>query len=185
MYGQGLLKGMAITVKHLFEKDITVQYPEEKPVLQERFRGHLFLEFEKCIVCGICVKTCPNNVLHLEDARMEGSKKKKLLSYTIEHQYCLHCNLCVENCPVDCLHFNHEFELSRYRREDIKTTYHRPPELDSVPGEEGERTKKAELVYDAILNNPGELMEKLCQNQEQLDYLAGLVQKNGDGKEEK
>ena len=38
MYGKGLIKGMAITIKHYFGPKMTQQYPEEKPVLQKRFR---------------------------------------------------------------------------------------------------------------------------------------------------
>lgn len=63
MYGTGLLKGMAITLKYFLSRKITVQYPEQMPELQERFRGRLYLEFEKCIVCGMCTKACPNGEL--------------------------------------------------------------------------------------------------------------------------
>jgi NADH-quinone oxidoreductase subunit I len=133
MYGKGLLKGLGITLKHAFEKDLTIQYPEEMPFLQTRFRGCLAFDFKKCIVCGMCTKACPNNVLSFETLEEEGSKKKKLLSYTIDLQYCLFCNLCVEVCPASCLYFTHDFELTKYKREEIKIVYHRPAELEVLP----------------------------------------------------
>ena len=195
MYGTGLLKGMGITLKYFFSKKITVQYPEEMPQLQERFRGRLYIEFEKCIACGICTKTCPNDVLSLEDARDENTKKKKLISYTIDHQYCMFCNLCVENCPSHCLHFNHDFEMSKYNREDIKEVYHRPPEMDQVapsagtsdsgeanepapglPEEALKKQKKIEALMTALDKNPVKVLSRYVENEEDAQILAGIIQ---------
>ncbi|MGS0764538.1 4Fe-4S binding protein [Syntrophomonas curvata] len=192
MYGKGLIKGLGITLKHHFGKKLTIQYPEQQPYLQERYRGHLYLEFEKCKVCGICVKTCPNGVLSLEDARDEVSKKRKLMSYTIDHQYCMFCNLCVEACTQNCLHFSHDFELSRYRREDIKTVYHRPPEMDlqqtatdlsagpddGSAGQEAQdrREKQLKALTAALDKNPQKLLAKYVDTEEQAEVLTRLLQ---------
>jgi len=194
MYGQGIVKGLWITLKHLFQKDITQQYPEERPNLQKRFRGCLQFEFEKCIVCGMCVRSCPNDVLSMETAKDENSKKKKLLTYTINLQYCMFCNLCVENCPADCLHFNHNFELSQYKRDDIKIIYHRPESMDAVPdagtpaegpgekanapGEDDKKQKKIAAMYNAILKNPGKALSKILDQEEQLVIMAEILQKD-------
>ncbi len=195
MYGTGLLKGMAITLKYFFSKKITIQYPEEMPKLPERFRGRLYIEFEKCIACGICTKTCPNDVLSLEDARDEVTKKKKLISYTIDHQYCMFCNLCVENCPSNCLHFSHDFEMSRYNRADIKEVYHRPPEMDQVPaqvsapdsGEAPEpssdltedalkKQKKMEALMTALDKNPVKVLSRYVDSEDDAQILAEIIQ---------
>lgn len=202
MYGTGLLKGLGITLKHHFARKHTIQYPEQMPYLQERFRGHLYLEFEKCIVCGLCTKTCPNNVLSLEDARDENSKKKKLMSYTIDHQYCMFCNLCVENCPANCLHFNHDFELSQYNRDDIKQIYHRPPELDVVRtaesqqegagdepdaglGEEAlKKQKKMDALMTALDKNPLKVLNRYVESEEDAQILMEILQADR-GKTEK
>lgn len=192
MYGKGLIQGLGITLKHHFGKKLTIQYPEEQPYLYERFRGHLYLEFEKCRVCGLCTRTCPNGVLSMEEGRDEGSKKKKLLSYTIDHQYCMMCNLCVESCPAGCLHFDHNFEFSRFRREDIKTVYHRPPEMDipvnqaedsESPDAGGARTevedkreKQLKALTAALDKNPQKLLARYVENEEQAEILARLLQ---------
>ncbi|MDD3269523.1 MAG: 4Fe-4S dicluster domain-containing protein [Syntrophomonadaceae bacterium] len=208
MLGKGLLKGLGITLQHLFEKDITIQYPEQMPFLQERFRGHLYQEFAKCIVCGICVKSCPNNVLSLEEGRDNQSKKKILLTFTIEHQYCMFCNICVENCPANCLHFNHDFELARYRREDTKTVYERAQEMAGVvidtpvaaeedkekggamgekpaaaregPSQEPKENKKnpAEAMLNALLKNPAKVLAKYLPDAEQAALVAAVLQKD-------
>lgn len=196
MYGMGLLKGLAITLKYLFSKNITVQYPEQMPELSERFRGHLYLEFEKCIVCGICTKTCPNGVLSLEDTRDENSKKKKLTSYTIRHEYCMFCNLCVENCPGNCLHFNHDFELAEYNRADITEVFHRPPELDQISPQAGsspasgeanepepglteealKKQKKMDALMIALDKNPVKVLSRYVDSEEDAGILAELIQ---------
>lgn len=130
MFGKGLLKGLAITFKHSFEPDITEQYPEVRPMLAERFRGCLQLAPDKCIVCGLCTRACPNNVLSFETVQKPGSKKKLLRSYTIDLQYCMFCNLCVEACTSGSLYFNHNFELASFNREAIKIVYDFPEALE-------------------------------------------------------
>jgi NADH-quinone oxidoreductase subunit I len=193
MYGKGLLKGLGITLKHTFEKDITIQYPEEMPFLQERFRGCLAFDFSKCIACGLCTKACPNNVLSLETVKEEGAKKKKLLSYTIDLQYCLFCNLCVEVCPTNTLYFTHNFELSKFKREDIKIVYYRPLELDMLPEEketgnlgvrvelpdaaeaEAKRIKQLEAMKKALAKNPHKVLSKLLDGEEDIAILAKLM----------
>jgi len=135
VFGKGLLKGLGITAKHTFEREITQQYPEEQPFLQDRYRGSLAYDYPKCIACGLCVKACPNKVLTLETYKDESSRKKKVASYVIDLQYCLFCNLCVEICPTDTLYFTHEFELTTDNREGIKKVYHRPSELELVPAQ--------------------------------------------------
>lgn len=191
MFGQGLLKGLKITLKHHFQKDITIQYPEEMPFLQKRFRGHLVFEFEKCIACGICVKNCPNNVLSLEEVRDENTKKKKLVRYTIDHQYCMFCNLCVENCPKNCLYFNHDFELSQYNRDEIKTVYNRPPHMDEEPQvqanadsvenedktkNEDKEAKQLAALRTGFQRNPAKVVGRLLEDEDQIAILVEILQ---------
>ncbi len=185
MKGQGLLKGLWITLKHTFEKDITVQYPEQMPYLQDRFRGCLDFEHTKCIVCGLCTKACPNNVLSFESRQDENTKKKKLVSYTIDLQYCMFCNLCVETCPANCLKFTHNFELSQYQRDDIKIVYQIPQEVSSAapvnealaePAEdEAKKQKLLAAMVTALQNNPQKVISKIMETEAQTEILAGLL----------
>src|SRR5665647_3564183 len=178
MYGKGLLKGLGITLKHTFEREITQQYPEQMPVLPERFRGSLQFDFKKCIVCGMCEKVCPNHVLSLDTVKDETSKKKKLMNYTIDFQYCMYCNFCVENCPTHCLSFNHDFELAEYKREDIKRVYHRPEGMDvNLPadgstgaddhGAAEKQKNQVNAMLTAFQKNPQKGVAKLLETEEQ------------------
>ena len=59
------LKGFATTFMRLFEKPVTIEYPEEKTPVYPRFRGrhklHRFDDtgLEKCVGCSLCAAACP------------------------------------------------------------------------------------------------------------------------------
>jgi len=185
VYGTGLLKGLGITLKHTFEREITQQYPEQMPVLPQRFRGNLQLEFQDCIACEMCTKVCPNKVLSLESVRDEKTKKKKLLSYTIDFQYCMYCNFCVENCPQHCLYFDHNFELAQYHREDIKNVYLRPQELAAdlpleVSASEEKKQKQINVMIDALQKNAPKILSKLLEDEEKGKILATVLASDQD-----
>ncbi|MDD3890368.1 MAG: NADH-quinone oxidoreductase subunit I [Syntrophomonadaceae bacterium] len=182
MYGKGLLKGLGITLKHFFQREITEQYPEEMPHLYERYRGSLNFDFSKCIACGICASTCPNNVISLETVKDEATKKRKLITYTIDLQYCMFCNMCVENCPKNCLSFDHNFELSQFKREDIKRVYTRPEGMDdALTPEQGssaaddKKAKQINAIYTTLLKNPQKLLAKILDSEEQISIMMSII----------
>ena len=54
-----LTKGLAVTLRHMWQKPVTMQYPEERPQLPPRHRGRHELErhdngLEKCVGCELC-----------------------------------------------------------------------------------------------------------------------------------
>ena len=183
MYGSGLIKGLGITLRHWFGKNIVVQYPEVQPHLEDRFRGCLQMDFAKCIACETCVRICPNGALKLEAVKDEKTKKKKLMKYTIDVQYCMFCGLCMESCPMGCLSFNHNFELAKYNREDIAVVYNRPPEMDAADEndaaaaaeEEAKKQKKLLALKTAMLKNPAKALVKVLEDEEQRNVMAELI----------
>lgn len=192
MLGKGLLKGLGITAKHTFEREITQQYPEERPYLQNRFRGRLAYDFPKCIACGLCIKACPNNVLTLNTFKDEQTKKKKVDSYIIDLQYCLYCNLCVEICPTDTLYFTKEFELTQRHRDAIKKVYLRPPEMDlvtteketagekkaGIPEEEDKRRKQIAALESVLIKNPAKTLAKILSSEADIAIMSTLMEKD-------
>jgi len=36
--------------------------------------------------------------------------------------YCIFCGFCVESCPYDALFLSYDYELSRYRRQELVKT---------------------------------------------------------------
>ena len=60
--GKYLLNGFSVTFDHLRRRPVTVQYPYEKLIPSERYRGRIHYEFDKCIACEVCVRVCPINL---------------------------------------------------------------------------------------------------------------------------
>lgn len=52
-------QGFMITLSHANRLPVTIQYPYEKLLTSERFRGRIHFEFDKCIACEVCVRVCP------------------------------------------------------------------------------------------------------------------------------
>ncbi len=97
-----IAKGLWLTLKYMFYPAITVQYPTEKLVPYERFRGALLFDADVCIACNLCVKACPSYCIQLENATNQETKKKiaKVDWYTIDFGKCNFCRLCEEACPT-------------------------------------------------------------------------------------
>ena len=106
--GQGILKGMGVTLQHLFGQKITRQYPEYKRQLPERSRGMLTVDMDRCIACLQCMRICPDHCISIEqekrDADGSGKAKPYAVGFVIDDSRCMYCSLCVEVCPVNCIY---------------------------------------------------------------------------------
>jgi len=102
-----LLQGLRLTLKNLFVKKVTVQYPEEKTPQSPRFRGlHALRRYpngeERCIACKLCEAVCPALAITIEsDERPDGSRRTT--RYDIDLFKCIYCGFCEEACPVDAI----------------------------------------------------------------------------------
>lgn len=119
-------EGLKLTFRYFFSKPFTIQYPDERRKLAERFRGLPYLAVEmqdgtwkeKCVACGLCEHVCPSNVITLEITEGPDGERKPL-RYEMEIGRCLFCGLCAEACPVGALFMSRVFELANYYRESL------------------------------------------------------------------
>lgn len=165
MYGLGILKGLGVTFKHFidtyiadvryagrkyFNQDVfekrqgldsfglfTVEYPEEKIAVPERFRFVPFLVVNDadaespgedwCTSCGICAKVCPPQCIWI--VRGEDPVSKRPIpqpeAFFIDIDICMNCGFCAEFCPFDAIKMDHNYELASYDR-TTKHIYDKP-----------------------------------------------------------
>jgi len=112
-------QGLSVTFDHMQRRPITVQYPYEKLIPSERYRGRIHFEFDKCIACEVCVRVCPINLPVVDWEFNKTLKKKELKHYSIDFGVCIFCGNCVEYCPTNCLSMTEEYELATYDRHDL------------------------------------------------------------------
>jgi NADH-quinone oxidoreductase subunit I len=102
-----LLLGLRVTLRNLFVKKVTVQYPEEKTPQSPRFRGlHALRRYpngeERCIACKLCQAVCPAAAITIEsDVAPDGTRRTT--RYDIDLFKCIYCGFCEESCPVDAI----------------------------------------------------------------------------------
>ena len=112
-------QGLSVTFDHMRRRPVTVQYPYQKLIPSERFRGRIHFEFDKCIACEVCVRVCPINLPVVDWSFNKATKKKELATYSIDFGVCIFCGNCVEYCPTNCLSMTEEYELAVYERHEL------------------------------------------------------------------
>lgn len=131
-----IAKGMGVTFREMMSPTVTENYPDEPPVLQERYRGVHVLQrdangMEKCVACFLCAAACPSNCIYIEAAentdlvRISGGERYAKV-YNIDYNRCIFCGYCVEACPTDAITHGHGFEVASFhtstlvkRKEDM------------------------------------------------------------------
>ncbi len=122
-YGKGIAKGMALTLKHLFRRPITTQYPEERLTTSRRIRGNeLVWDKEKCTGCATCAKSCPQGAIQIVTSVSAEENKYEVEKFEVDTGYCIFCGLCVESCPYEALFMGYAYERARYRRQELVLT---------------------------------------------------------------
>jgi len=133
--GQGLIKGLGVTLKHFLQPAVTQQYPEVKPDLPPRTRGVIALKEANCTVCWKCSRECPDWCIYIEahkethePASGGRARSVKVLDrFAIDYALCMYCGICVEVCPFDALFWSPEFEYTTF---DIVELTHEKEKLE-------------------------------------------------------
>lgn len=126
------LAGFAVTLRQMFRRRVTTQYPKVKRTKPQRFHGRHVLNrypdgMEKCIGCELCAGVCPARCIYVrgkdnppDDPVSPGERYGFI--YEINMLRCIFCGLCVEACPTEAITMTHLFELSVSNRTDAVYT---------------------------------------------------------------
>ncbi|MBI4267626.1 MAG: NADH-quinone oxidoreductase subunit I [Chloroflexi bacterium] len=119
-YGQGIAKGLTVTIKHLFRHPITTQYPEQRLTTSRRIRGNeLIWDNIRCTGCCTCAKACPQGVIEIKTSTDLVGNKYAVEKYQVDTGYCIMCGLCVEACPYEAVYMGYSYERAKYRRGEL------------------------------------------------------------------
>lgn len=155
--------GMWITFKHLFKKNITVQYPRQALPMYEHTRAQLYNHIDDCGYCMGCSRVCPVNIFTIKGVRagpeedlgiLPDGKPKKIhvTQFDIDMSKCLYCGLCVEECDTKSLRWEHPQQPSTFSRGEmlLKFATFTPEEVAALEAAEAERKRiKAEELAAA------------------------------------
>ena len=101
------MKFAKTALKNLFSEPVTVPYPEKPFEYPERTRGHIEVDIDTCLLCGLCSRKCPSGVITVNRAEISPFG-------------CIQCGCCVEICPKKCLIMKQTYtEPGSVKKEEI------------------------------------------------------------------
>ena len=126
-----IVAGLKTTLAAMFAKTITLEYPEQRPVIPENYRGVPTLVKdpngrEKFVSCQLCEFVCPPKAIKIIpgeiDAEAEPDRahvEKAPKEFDINMLRCIYCGLCQEVCPEEAIFLKDIFSMSGYTREEM------------------------------------------------------------------
>ena len=150
-----IVSGLKTTFGTMMQKDVTLQYPEERPNIPDNYRGVPTLVKdpngrEKCVSCQLCEFVCPPKAIRITpgeiDAEAEPERahvEKAPQEFDINMLRCIYCGLCQEVCPEEAIFLQDVFSLSGYSREEMINKKEKLYELGGTfPDQHGKWDKK-------------------------------------------
>ncbi len=130
IYLPSLIKGLGITLGHIFKKKATTRYPEQKRPFSPVFRGLHILNrdengAERCTACGLCALACPAEAITMEAAERKAGEEtlyreeKYAAKYEINMLRCIFCGYCEDACPKDAIYLTETVMPSNYSRQSF------------------------------------------------------------------
>ncbi|HEY8370437.1 MAG TPA: NADH-quinone oxidoreductase subunit NuoI [Thermodesulfobacteriota bacterium] len=150
-----LVKGLATSIKHIFRKPVTVQYPEEPVPISPRHRGvHQLMRYEngleRCIGCELCSAACPADCILVVSEENPPDKpvspgERYAKIYEINMLRCIFCGYCQEACPTGAIVLTPHFEIAPFNKAHAIYTKERlllppaerPPEWEPLGERDG------------------------------------------------
>jgi len=125
-----ILGGLRVTIRQMFAPKVTLQYPEERPVLPPGYRGVPTLVKDsdgrvKCVSCQLCEFVCPPKAIRILPGEIPAESstanvEKAPQEFEIDMLRCIYCGLCEEVCPEEAIFLQNTFSVTGYTRDEFK-----------------------------------------------------------------
>ena len=129
LYIPALLGGLKVTLRHFFKKKVTMQYPEERWVVPEGYRGAPYLVSDqdgrtKCVSCQLCEFVCPPKAIRIvppgpAGVPEVGNVEKAPREFEINMLRCIFCGFCQEVCPEEAIFLMQDYSLNGSTRQEM------------------------------------------------------------------
>jgi NADH-quinone oxidoreductase, chain I len=126
-----IVGGLKTTLGTMFQKPVTLQYPEERPKIPDNYRGVPTLVKdpngrEKCVSCQLCEFVCPPKAIRITPGEIDPDEEpdrahveKAPEEFDINMLRCIYCGLCQEVCPEEAIFLQDIFSVSGYSRGEL------------------------------------------------------------------
>ena len=168
----GAFKLGKMTFGSLFKKPETVLYPIQSKPQPKGLKGHIVIDVDRCIVCGMCDRNCSTDCISVD---------RKARTWSINPFACVQCGYCVTVCPKDCLKMDPNYFPAA--TEKSSTTFEIPeqpkPEKAGKGSKEPREVPKADMAQQKqqvsqAVEQPAVPQGNTMQD-EQLERLLALM----------
>ena len=127
---KGTVQPFWVTLRYMFKKPVTIQYPEQKRTPSPRYRARIVLTRdpdggERCVACYLCSAACPVDCISMQAAE-DGNGRRYAAWFRINFTRCIFCGLCAEACPTLAIQMSPDYEICNrdplnlvYEKEDL------------------------------------------------------------------
>ena len=130
LYVPALIGGFKVTLRHFFKRKVTMQYPEERWVVPEGYRGAPYLvkdqeDHIKCVSCQLCEFVCPPKAIRIVPPGPDAppadrpNAEKMPEEFEINMLRCIFCGFCEEVCPEEAIFLMRDYSLTGTSREEL------------------------------------------------------------------
>jgi NADH-quinone oxidoreductase subunit I len=129
LYAPAIIGGLKVTIRHFFSKSVTMEYPEEKWVVPEGYRGAPYLvkdqeDRTKCVSCQLCEFVCPPKAIKITPPGPaglpeSGPVEKGPKEFEINMLRCIFCGFCQEVCPEEAIFLMKDYSLTGNSRQEM------------------------------------------------------------------
>jgi len=156
IYIPAIVRGMFITIKHFFGRKATINYPEQKRVFSDVYRGQHVLKRddmgrERCTACGLCAVACPAEAITMTAAERKPAEghlyreEKYAKVFEINMLRCIFCGDCEDACPKEAIFLTGRIVASDFERQPFiygKDILVEPPDPDKRIDVSARQTKE-------------------------------------------